>query len=556
MGRQAAFEAGRAKPRMTHVIGRVLFASVVLSTCHTFVFFLRASCSAVAGMMQAANHARWQGGIASRCHHSGRPRPVGSHRSVVCRSTEEKKKDDGPTEQATTPPLHSISVPVAERDGLEYLKLEDIRSKLVPRDSPFCEDNNAGGGFVGDKDLLQINIVQYESENSSGAQCQGLLDPVSEECLVLPQFAVRSGPREIIYHDPKDVTAAIVTCGGLCPGLNDVVLNIVTSLIDYGVPEDQILGIKYGLRGFLDRHAKPVKLGKQEVDGIQLKGGTVLGTSRGNAKITEIVERLRLWGVTQLYVIGGNGGNAAAHAIAQECLVQNVVCNVVGVPKSIDNDIQIIDRCFGFDTAVEEAQRSLICARVEARSAGGISVVKLMGRQSGFIAMNASMASGVVDVCLIPEIKFTTDKLLEFVGRILDNKGHCVVCVAEGAGQDILDGSERTDLSGNPILSDIGTYLRDLFKKAFPTRDVKYIDPSYMIRSIPTITTDRIYCKVLGQAAVHGAMAGYTDFTVGLVNTHYVMLPTTTIIQSARQVDPKGRQFNRLKTSLNQPDLS
>ena len=482
--------------------------------------------------------------------------PTRSQRSVLVRS----KGGDGAGSASVNAigdmPGLPVNVPVAERDGLEYLKLEDIRSQLKQRPSPFTKDNNAGGGFVGDKDLLQIDIVQYETEESSGAQCQGLLDPLSEQCLVLPQFAVRSGPREYIYHDPEEVTAAIVTCGGLCPGLNDVVLNIVTTLTDYGVPEDQILGIRYGLRGFLDRHAKPVKLSKREVDGIQLKGGTVLGTSRGNAKITEIVERLRLWGVTQLFVIGGNGGNAAAHAIAKECMSQKVVCNVVGVPKSIDNDIQIIDKCFGFDTAVEEAQRSLICARVEARSAGGISVVKLMGRQSGFIAMNASMASGVVDVCLIPEIRFTKEKLLKFVEEILERKGHCVVCVAEGAGQDIMDGTLATDLSGNPILSDIGTYLRDLFKKELPHKDVKYIDPSYMIRSIPTITTDRIYCKVLGQAAVHGAMAGYTDFTVGLVNTHYVMLPTTTIIQSARQVDPKGRGWNRLKTSLNQPDLA
>ena len=241
-------------------------------------------------------------------------RPRGT---VLARSKGEDASSSGPA----SAPIAAVNVPVAEReDGLEYLKLEDNRSQLQRRPSPFTRDNNAGGGFVGDKDLLQIDIVQYETEESSGAQCRGLLDPLSEECLILPPFAVRSGPREYIYHDAGEVTAAIVTCGGLCPGLNDVVLNIVTTLTDYGVPEDQILGIRYGLRGFLDRHAKPVKLSKREVDGIQLKGGTVLGTSRGNAKITEIVERIRLWGVTQLYVIGGNGGNAAAHAIAQECI--------------------------------------------------------------------------------------------------------------------------------------------------------------------------------------------------------------------------------------------
>lgn len=399
--------------------------------------------------------------------------------------------------------------------------------------------------------------MKYETEQSSGAQTATASD-ASGASAALPPYALRSGPRRTIYHDPSQVTAALVTCGGLCPGLNDVVQNIVYTLDDYGVPEDQIFGIRYGLRGFLDRHAKPIQLSRSKVDGIQLKGGTVLGTSRGNAKIKDIVERLRLWGINMLFVIGGNGGNAAAHAIARECLAQGVQCNVVGVPKSIDNDIQLIDRCFGFDTAVEEAQRSLICARVEARSAAGISIVKLMGRQSGFISMNASMASGVVDVCLIPEVQFSMRKLLDYVGSVLKQKDYCVVCVAEGAGQDILDdgvAAGATDASGNPILKDIGTFLRDAFRTEFRGVDVKYIDPSYMIRSIPTITTDRIYCKVLGQGAVHGAFAGFTDFTVGLVNTHYVFLPTTTIIESARTVDPKGRQWNRLKTAINQPDL-
>jgi 6-phosphofructokinase 1 len=410
---------------------------------------------------------------------------------------------------------------------------------------------------VGDTDLVQISIMKYDTEESSGAQTHTA--DTAGGAATLPPYALRSGPRRTIYHDPSQVCAALVTCGGLCPGLNDVVQNIVYTLDDYGVPEDQIFGIRYGLRGFLDRHAKPIQLSRTKVDGIQLKGGTVLGTSRGNAKIKDIVERLRLWGINMLFVIGGNGGNAAAHAIAQECLAQGVQCNVVGVPKSIDNDIQLIDRCFGFDTAVEEAQRSLICARVEARSSAGISIVKLMGRQSGFISMNASMASGVVDVCLIPEVQFSMRKLLDYVGSVLKQKDYCVLCVAEGAGQDILDDgvpAGATDASGNPILKDIGTFLRDAFRTEFRGVDVKYIDPSYMIRSIPTITTDRIYCKVLGQGAVHGAFAGFTDFTVGLVNTHYVFLPTTTIIEQARTVDPKGRQWNRLKTAINQPSLS
>eukprot|EP00887_Chlorella_sp_A99_P007776 scaffold20.g7776.t1 len=495
----------------------------------------------------------------------------------------DKAEEDGgrtlkPSPEPKKVPLpRTESIPVAVReDGLEFLHISDLRQHLKAQPSPFVMDNNAGGGFVGERDLVQIAIMQYESPSSSGSmdsdtfmdsggKCVGVFDPSQGSCAMLPPYALRSGPRATIYHDPKQargrwirVTAAIVTCGGLCPGLNDVVQNIVYTLDDYGVPEDQIFGIRFGLRGFLDRHAKPVQLSRSKVDGIQLKGGTVLGTSRGNAKMHEIVDRLRLWGINMLFVIGGNGGNAAAHAIAQECERQKVTCNVVGVPKSIDNDIQLIDRCFGFDTAVEEAQHSLVCARVEAKSSGGISVVKLMGRQSGFISLNASMASGVVDVCLIPEISFDLDRLCEFVKSILDRKSYCVVCLAEGAGQNIMEDGKHgsgTDASGNPILQDIGVFLRDVFKKRFPGVDTKYIDPSYMIRSIPTITTDRIYCKVLGQGAVHGAFAGYTDFTVGLVNTHYVFLPTTTIIQSARTVDPRGRQWNRLKTAINQPDL-
>ncbi|KIZ06337.1 hypothetical protein MNEG_1619 [Monoraphidium neglectum] len=416
---------------------------------------------------------------------------------------------------------------------------------------------------VGDKDRIRLHTVEYESEASSGAVCgNGVMAGTDEDtCLALPEWAIRSGPRKTIYFDPSQVTAAIVTCGGLCPGLNDVVQNIVFTLADYGVPEDQIIGIRYGLRGFYDKFAKPVPLTRRTVDGIHLKGGTMLGTSRGGADIQEIVRRIDLWGLDMVFVVGGNGGNAAANAIQEEIARQDVKCVVAGVPKSIDNDILLIDKCFGFDTAVEEAQRALLAAKVEAASGfRGLGIVKLMGRNSGFIAMQASMSSGVVDVCLIPEIKFDLQKLLDHVGSILDRKGHCVICVAEGAGQDLFckEGVAPTDASGNAILKDVGIYLRDAFKAHFKDKgkaDVKYIDPSYLIRSIPTTSNDRIYCKVLGQGAVHGAFGGFTGFTTGLVNTHYVYLPIETIIQAPRKVNPTGRRWNRLKTAINQPDL-
>ncbi|KAG2500191.1 hypothetical protein HYH03_001771 [Edaphochlamys debaryana] len=497
---------------------------------------------------------------------------------VSCVAETEASKAPKPAASPATPPANTagsgayVSGPYgggrisasSSGSGDEWedvMELKDLRQYLVPRDSPALPHNNHGGGFVGDRDRIRLHTVEFESTESAGSFCaDGVLTHGDEDsCILLPEWAIRCGPRKTVYFDPKQVSAAVVTCGGLCPGLNDVVQNIVYTLTDYGVPEDNILGIRYGLRGFYERDAKPINLTRRYVEGIHLKGGTMLGTSRGGANVKEIVRRIDLWGLNMVFVVGGNGGNAAANAISEECEAQGVVCSVVGVPKSIDNDILIIDKCFGFETAVEEAQRALLAAKVEASSArNGLGIVKLMGRQSGFIAMQAAMSSGVADVCLIPEIPFKMEKLCKLVQSIFDKQGHCVICVAEGAGQDlIMSGAAGTDASGNPILADIGVFMRSEMKKYFKgDADIKYIDPSYMIRSVPTTSNDRIYCKVLGQGAVHGAFAGYTDVTVGLVNTHYVYLPIPTIIQAARKVNPKGRRWNRLITAIRQPDLN
>ncbi|KIZ02592.1 hypothetical protein MNEG_5364 [Monoraphidium neglectum] len=336
----------------------------------------------------------------------------------------------------------------------DYLAIPDIRDVLTPRPSPFAVHNYFGGGFVDDGDRVALSSIQFASGTSAGAcgtstavlndegtqQSVNWMEASLEQLVTpLPPWAIRAGARATIFHDPKQTTAAIVTCGGLCPGLNDVVAV-----------------------GFYDKEHKPIVLTKESVDGIQLQGGTILGTSRGGANIKEIVKRIDMWGVDMLFVVGGNGGNAGANAIQQKCAESDVACNVIGIPKSIDNDILLIDKCFGFDTAVEEAQRALLAAHVEASSArNGIGLVKLMGRQSGFIAMQASMAAGVVDAVLIPEVPFKLEGpggLLAYLGGVLESKGHAVVCLAEGAGQDILDDHTNggTDASGNPILKDIG----------------------------------------------------------------------------------------------------
>eukprot|EP00884_Botryococcus_braunii_P013565 jgi/Botrbrau1/22209/Bobra.168_1s0040.1 len=329
------------------------------------------------------------------------------------------------------------------------LECPTLRDKLTPRPSPYVFTNNFGGGFVSDDDRVALNSIKYASTESAGspkltmsaedgAVSTWIEAELEETTVPLPPWAIRAGARETIYFNPAETNAAIVTCGGLCPGLNDVVQGIVNKLTQYGVPEGNIMGIRYGFKGFYDRNAKPVVLTKQKVEGSHLDGGTRLGTSRGGADIKEIVKRIDMWALDMVFVVGGNGGNAGAAAIQAECEKAGVVCSVIGVPKSIDNDILLIDRCFGFDTAVEEAQRALLAAKVEASSAfKGIGVVKLMGRQSGFIALQASMASGVVDVCLIPEVPFALygeKGLFAYVEKLLETKGHAVICIAEGAG--------------------------------------------------------------------------------------------------------------------------
>lgn len=446
----------------------------------------------------------------------------------------------------------------------EVMTVDTLASVLQPRPSPYCANNNNGEGFVHPRDRVMLQALEFYSEESAGSRCGGAAAYSTQDlCIQLDKYAVRSGPRSNIYFDPKKVTAAIVTCGGLCPGLNDVVKNLVLQLTGYGVPDGNILGIRYGFSGFYELEHPPRNLTVNSVENIQLMGGTILGTSRGGSNMKKIVEALKMQGINMVFVVGGNGGNAGASAIAKECMAQDHKCAVVGIPKSIDNDILVIDKTFGFDTAVEEAERAILSAKVEAYSAKrGVGIVKLMGRQSGFIALHASMAAGEADICLIPEVKFRLERVLQYIDYLLEVKGHCVIVIAEGAGQDILQSSDEvgTDASGNPILADVGVWLRDEVKRHFKEAgrkpaDVKYIDPSYMIRASKCISSDAIYCQVLAQGAVHGAFAGFTNMTVGLVNTHYVYLPTPVIIQAPRSVNPQGRMWNRMTASNGQPDF-
>ncbi|KAJ1399532.1 Pyrophosphate-dependent phosphofructokinase [Sesbania bispinosa] len=432
------------------------------------------------------------------------------------------------------------------------LKMRTPMNRDFPGNYPWGEDWH---GYINDNDRVLLKTIYYSSPTSAGAEC---IDP---GCNWVEQWVHRAGPRQKIYFKPDEVKAAILTCGGLCPGLNDVIRQIVITLEIYGVTK--IVGIPFGYRGFTDKELTEVPLSRKVVQNIHLSGGSLLGVSRGGPGVSEIVDSLEERGINMLFVLGGNGTHAGANAIHNECCKRRLKVSVIGVPKTIDNDILLMDKTFGFDTAVEEAQRAINSAYIEAHSAyHGIGIVKLMGRSSGFIAMHASLASGQVDICLIPEVPFTLhgpDGVLSHLKYLIETKGSAVVCVAEGAGQNLLQKTNATDASGNTVLGDIGVYTQQETKKYFKElgihADVKYIDPTYMIRACRANASDGILCTVLGQNAVHGAFAGYSGITVGMCNTHYAYFPIPEVISHPKLVNPNSRMWHRCLTSTGQPDF-
>lgn len=366
----------------------------------------------------------------------------------------------------------------------------------------------------------------------------------------------RQGPRQRIYFEPDEVTACIVTCGGLCPGLNTVIRELVCGL-DYMYGVKKILGIEGGYKGFYSRNTIP--LTPKSVNHIHKRGGTVLGTSRGGYVTSKIVDSIQDRGINQVYIIGGDGTQKGASVIYQEVRRRGLKTTVVGIPKTIDNDIPVIDKSFGFDTAVEEAQRAINAAHVEAESVeNGIGLVKLMGRDSGFIAMYATLANRDVDCCLIPESPFYLEGpggLFEYIEKRLKDNGHMVIVIAEGAGESL----EERDASGNKIFKDVGLWMshkiREHFANQKKTITLKYIDPTYMIRAIPANASDNVYCTILAQSAIHGAMAGYTGFTVGPVNGRHCYIPFYRIIENQNKVVITDRMWARLLSSTNQPSF-
>lgn len=373
-----------------------------------------------------------------------------------------------------------------------------------------------------------------------------------------PPVFETAGPRERIYFDPSKLKCGIVTCGGLCPGLNDVIRAIVMSLFHhYGVRN--VFGFPYGYEGLTYRHKHtPLELTPKSVARIHEEGGTILGSSRGPQDVGEMVDTLERMNVGILFTIGGDGTLKGAQAIAEEAVRRGLKISVIGVPKTIDNDISYVQRSFGFETAVSEAGGAILSAHTEATGArNGIGLVKLMGRESGFIAAYAAVAYNDVNYCLVPEIPFSLEGFLKILEERLEKKGHAVIVVGEGAGQDLMQSSQERDASGNVRFGDIGVFLRDKinshFKGLGKEVTLKYIDPSYMIRSVPANAHDSAFCLLLGQNAVHAGMAGRTNMVVGDWGNAFTHVPIPVAVSRRKKIVTDGWVWNTVLASTGQP---
>lgn len=384
----------------------------------------------------------------------------------------------------------------------------------------------------------------------------------------LPGFEP-AGPRSKIYFDPSKTRAGIVTCGGLCPGLNDVIRGLTMELRQrYGVKD--VYGFRNGYQGFVGESRQSVlELTEEVVSDIHEHGGTILGSSRGEQAPSAVVDCLERMGINILFVIGGDGTIRGAMGLVREITARGGKIAVIGVPKTIDNDIMFIDQSFGFQTAFSEATKSIRAAHVESTGApNGVGLVKLMGRHSGFIACYASLAMSDVNLVLIPEVPFQLEGengLLEVLRRRLERRAHAVIVVAEGAGQELMEQEMKdfagrgTDASGNQRLTDVGPWLRSkimsYFRSIETELNLKYIDPSYVIRSVPANPHDSVYCVRLAHNAVHAAMSGRTEMMVGRWHGRFVHVPMSLAIRQRNTVDPHGDLWLTVLEATGQPPI-
>ena len=370
-----------------------------------------------------------------------------------------------------------------------------------------------------------------------------------------------AGPRSKLFFNPRETRAALVTCGGLCPGLNNVIRSVYLTLHHcYGVKE--VLGFQNGYQGIdPDLGGEPLMLTPELVEDIHKEGGTILNTSRGPVDTVRAVDNLIQRGVNILFTIGGDGTQKGGHNLYLEAKHRGYPLAVVGIPKTVDNDVPFVSRTFGYLTAIEQACRVIECAHTEAHSIeNGISIVKLMGRHAGFIAAGATIASQDVNFTLVPEIPFKLDGDRGFLAalkrRILKRK-HAVIVVAEGTGQDLLENTgEEHDASGNVKLKDIGLFLKEKITAYFKAENVpvtlRYFDPNYIVRSCRANSEDAILCDYYARHAVHAAMAGKTGLLVGLHHDVFIHVPVELLATRKKRIDAKSQHWNAVLSSTGQ----
>jgi 6-phosphofructokinase 1 len=424
------------------------------------------------------------------------------------------------------------------------MKLEAIDTTIptlgplkVPSPIKRGEKNALRRSFVNDTDkvVLEVDLNRITRMIQKGQS--------------LPAFEL-AGPREKLYFDPSKLRCGLVTCGGLCPGLNDIIRAIVLELF-YGYGVKNIFGFKYGLQGFIPKYMHDIiDLKPETVANIHEMGGSILGSSRGPQPIEEIVDSLERMNIGILFMIGGDGTLMAATSITDTITERGLKISVIGIPKTIDNDIHLVSRSFGFDTAVDVATQAIRSAHNESAAyPNGIGLIKLMGRNSGFIAATAALAQQDVNFVFVPEVDFDLEGPNGFFAALekrLAQRGHAVIVVAEGAGQKFFkDTATQRDESGNIRLKEIGFFLKDAILTYFHNKDIdvslKYIDPSYMIRSLPANANDNVFCSFLGRDAVHAGMAGKTKLLVGSWNNHFVHIPMSASAGKRKKIDPKGK---------------
>jgi len=428
----------------------------------------------------------------------------------------------------------------------QNVRVETLGERKVP--SPLKLSTVKGDGIV--------NFVPDEARMPA---CVEVTPDRGDEEQVLFE---KAGPRQTVFFDPAKTRAAVVTCGGLCPGLNNVIRSLFLELYHrYGVKD--VLGIRYGYMG-LDpaNDCLPIEMTPKLVQNIHKNGGTVLGSSRGPMNCTNAVRFLKGRQVNLLFCIGGDGTQKGSHALAEEAERQGYPMAVVGIPKTIDNDIMYVQRTFGYHTAVDKACEVVDCAHTEARGApNGIAVVKLMGRDAGFIAAGAAAASQDVNFALVPEVPFELEGeggLFQLLRERIMARGHAVVVVAEGAGQHLIQKTEtRRDASGNILHEDIGPFIKGAIKSHFKDADiptsVKYIDPSYIIRSVRANCEDALLCDQLARNAVHAGMAGKTDVLIGYWYDVPIHVPIMLAVSEKKQMSPESELWRATLAATGQP---